>query len=108
MIVIVGDEGGISEGLLRVVSDNVIKGICNFEGLVEFCFAGSTIVDGDRDFDLSRGFFAFNDAVKTDRLVRGDLIFQTIIEIADSVLERGFDEVVANFHVCCGRLDFFL
>ncbi len=36
----------------------------------------------------------------------GGFVVQTIIELAEVVLERGIDEAVAYFHGCGNRLDF--
>ncbi len=35
MVLIVGDEGVISEGALRVVGDNAVKSCGNFQGVIK-------------------------------------------------------------------------
>ncbi len=60
MVLIVGDEGVISVGVLRVVGYYVIKGRGNFKGMIKAGFSSLTVVDGDRDFDFTRTLFAFN------------------------------------------------
>ena len=60
MVLIVGDEGVISVGVLRVVGYYVIKGGGNFKGMIKAGFSSLTVVDRDRDFDFTRTLFAFN------------------------------------------------
>ncbi len=56
MVLIITDEGGIREDVLRVVGNNVVKGGSNFECLIKVSMAGSTVIDGDRNFNLAQGF----------------------------------------------------
>ncbi len=57
MVLIIGDEGVISEGVLSVIGDNVVKGGGNFEGVVKTSVVCSTVIDGDCEFDLTWNFF---------------------------------------------------
>ncbi len=57
MVLIIGDEGVISEGVLSVIGDNVVKGGGNFEGIVGTSIARSTVIDGDCGFNLAWTFF---------------------------------------------------
>ncbi len=107
MALIVGDEGVISAGVLRVVGYYVIKGGGNFKRVIKAGFASLTVVDGDCDFDFTRTLFAFNNFIKSDGFVIWNFKVQTIIEISDVIGKRRLDKAVANFHGCHGRLDFF-
>ncbi len=98
MVLIICDEGVISEGVLSVIGDSVVKGGGSFEGLVKMSFARSTIIDRDREFNFAWTFFTFDNHIKTDEFVTGGLIFQTIIEIGEIVLKREVNEAIADFH----------
>ncbi len=66
MVLIIGDEGIISEGALGVIGDNVVKGSGNFEGVIETGVAHSTVMDRDCEFNLAWTFFSFDNPIKTD------------------------------------------
>ncbi len=57
MVLIIGDKGVISEGVLSVIGDNVVKGGGNFEGVVETSVARSTIINGDCELNFALTFF---------------------------------------------------
>ncbi len=57
MVVIIGDEGVISEGVLSVIGDNVVKGGGNFEGIVKASVALSTAINGDCELNFAWTFF---------------------------------------------------
>ncbi len=65
MVLIIGDEGVISEGVLSVIGDNVVKGDGNFEGVVETSIACSTIIVRDRELNFAWTFFSFDNPIKT-------------------------------------------
>ncbi len=57
MVLIVGDEGVVSEGVLSVIGDNVVKSGGNFEGVIKTTVARSNVVDRDREFNLTGTIF---------------------------------------------------
>ncbi len=57
MVLIVGDEGVISDGVLRVVGYNVVKSGGNFEGVMETSITSSTVINGDGEFNLTGTYF---------------------------------------------------
>ncbi len=100
MVLIIGNQGLVGEVLLCVVGDGVVKDICNFESKIKACFASSTVIDRDCCFNFTGGFAHCSNIIpiNNDRFTTGGFVVQTIIEIAEVVLERGIDEAVANFH----------
>ncbi len=96
----IDNQGLISQVILGVVGDGVFEDICDFKSKVTACFTGSTVVNRDCCFNFTGVFacLANNIHINTDGFVTGGLVVQTIIEIAEVVLEGGIDETVANFH----------
>ncbi len=90
----------MSENILMVVGDNIVKGIGNFESKIKACFASSTVINGDQNVNFSGIFLGWsnNNPIKTDGFVSGNFIIQIIIEMTDMVLDRGVAEAVANLH----------
>ncbi len=96
MVLIIDNQGLVSEVILGVVGDGVVKDICNFESKVQACFASSIVVHGDCCFNFTGGFAHHSDNIP----INSDwgVVVQTIIEIAEVVIERGIDEALADFH----------
>ncbi len=93
MVLIIDNQGFVGEDILGIFGNGVVEDSCNFENEV-------IVIGGDCWFNFTGGFAhcSYNIPINTDRFVTGGFVVQTIIGIAEVVLERGFDEAVANFH----------
>ncbi len=89
-----------------VIDNNVVKLVGNFEGVIET--SSYTIVDRNRQFDFTGGFAcsSSDSTKKIDQFVVRRGVVQINTEVIDILIERGFDEAVANCDDWGGRLDF--
>ncbi len=81
-----------------IVNDHVIKLVSNLECVIEAL--SSTIIDRDRQHDFLGGLASSvgDSTKKIDQFVVRRSVFQFIIEITGSILEKRWDEMIANFH----------